>query len=202
MVAHRPALILASASPRRLALLEQAGLKPDAVIATDIDESVRKQEVPREHAARLAAEKLRAALTRVPQNFADKPHAVLAADTVVACGRRILPKAETEADVRRCLDLLSGRSHQVLTAIALALPRNQTRARVLLTRVTFKRLSKHDVDDYVTCGEGIGKAGGYAIQGRAAALITRINGSYTNVVGLPLAETVALLAGHGLVARS
>lgn len=202
MVAHRPALILASASPRRLALLEQAGLKPDAVIATDIDESVRKQELPREHAARLAEEKLRAALARVPQNFADKPHAILAADTVVACGRRILPKAESEADVRRCLDLLSGRSHQVLTAIALALPGNHKRARVCLTRVTFKRLSQHDVDDYVICGEGIGKAGGYAIQGRAGALITRINGSYTNVVGLPLAETVALLSGHGLVARS
>jgi septum formation protein len=198
----RPALILASASPRRVALLEQAGLKPDATVATDIDESARPRELPRLHAERLAEEKARAAVPLVPPKLKDKPHLILAADTVVACGRRILPKAENDADVRRCLDLMSGRSHQVMTAIALMTREGQIRSRVVLTRVTFKRLSTVDVDAYVTSREGIGKAGGYAIQGRAGALITRINGSYTNVVGLPLAETMALLAGHGVLATS
>jgi septum formation protein len=134
----------------------------------------------------------------VPSKFKDKPYVILAADTVVACGRRILPKAETDDDVRRCLVLLSGRSHQVLTAIALVTREGKIHSRVALTRVTMKRLSTVDVDAYVTSREGIGKAGGYAIQGRAGALIPRINGSYTNVVGLPLAETMALLAGHGV----
>ncbi|MGB3808627.1 MAG: Maf family nucleotide pyrophosphatase [Parvibaculum sp.] len=191
MTSEKPHLILASASPRRLALLEQIGVRPDAVRAADLDEAPLKGELPRPHALRLAHEKARAVA-------ALEPHAlVLAADTVVACGRRILPKAETEADARACLALLSGRAHRVYTAIALILPDGRLRERVSETRVTFKRLSDTECDAYIALGEWQGKAGGYAIQGHAAAFIRLLTGSYSGVVGLPLFETAALLSGVG-----
>lgn len=191
MTSEKPQLILASASPRRLALLEQIGVRPDAVRAADLDEAPLKGELPRPHALRLAHEKARAVA-------ALEPHAlVLAADTVVACGRRILPKAETEADARACLALLSGRAHRVYTAIALILPDGRLRERVSETRVTFKRLSDTECDAYIALGEWQGKAGGYAIQGHAAAFIRLLTGSYSGVVGLPLFETAALLSGVG-----
>lgn len=191
MTSEKPHLILASASPRRLALLEQIGVRPDAVRAADLDEAPLKGELPRSHALRLAHEKARVVA-------ALEPHAlVLAADTVVACGRRILPKAETEADARACLALLSGRAHRVYTAIALVSPDGRLRERVSETRVTFKRLSDTECDAYIALGEWQGKAGGYAIQGHAAAFIRLLTGSYSGVVGLPLFETAALLSGVG-----
>ena len=188
-------LILASESPRRLALLAQAGILPDAVLPAAIDESVRKAELPRAHAVRLAAEKAR----KVQSEWRGKPAFVLAADTVVALGRRILPKAADDGEVRACLKLLSGRRHQVITAVALISPDGRLRQRVAATRVSVLQLSDAAIADYVASGEGVGKAGGYAIQGRAEMLIKEISGSWSNVVGLPLALTVALLkgAGHG-----
>jgi len=183
-------LVLASESPRRKALLAQAGIIPDAIIPAAIDESVIKGELPRIHALRLACEKARA--------VADNHDGfILAADTVVALGRRVLPKAGDDDEVRRCLALLSGRRHQVVTAVALVTPQGLLRSRVAVTRVSFLRLSRLDVDTYVESREGIGKAGGYAIQGRAEIFVKAISGSYSNVVGLPLAETVRLLAGNG-----
>ena len=179
--------ILASASPRRKALLAQAGFAPDRVIAPDIDERPKKAELPRIYAMRLALAKAESVLEREPD--AD----VLGADTVVACGRRILPKAESRDEVERCLRLLSGRRHQVLTALALAHAGKKPKTRVVLTRVAFKVLSAREIADYVESGEGIGKAGGYGVQGRAEAFVRFINGSYSNVVGLPLYETLALL---------
>ena len=184
-------LVLASESPRRLALLAQAGITPDAVRAPAIDETPRKNEQPREHALRLALEKARAVATHEPSAL------VLAADTVVACGRRILPKAESEADVRACLKLLSGRRHMVTTAVALAVPGGKVRTRIVSTRLSFRRLTESEIDAYARAGEGLGKAGGYAIQGRAEIFVRSLNGSYSNVVGLPLSETVALLGGCG-----
>lgn len=186
-----PRLILASASPRRLDLLAQIGIVPDGVRASDIDETPAKAELPREHARRLAREKVSAIAT------GEKGAFVLAADTVVACGRRILPKAESEADARRCLALLSGRAHRVYTAIALVAPDGRMSERVAETRVAFKRLSEVELDAYLASGEWQGKAGGYAIQGRAAAFVRLIGGSYSGVVGLPLYETASLLAGAG-----
>ena len=156
----------------------------------DIDESVRKNEQPRLHALRLASEKARAVAAK-QQGF------ILAADTVVACGRRILPKAQSDDDVRACLELLSGRRHQVLTAVALVTPDGKLRTRVAMTRVSFLRLTKDQVEAYVQCRQGVGKAGGYAIQGRAEIFVKEICGSYSNVVGLPLAEAVRLLSGCG-----
>jgi septum formation protein len=197
IVSNKPSvrlpLVLASESPRRLALLAQAGIVPAAVRGASLDETPKKHELPRQYAMRLAAAKaeaVRAAWTGGPALF-------LAADTVVACGRRILPKAENESDVRACLALLSGRRHQVLTAIALALPEGRVRQRLMTTRVEFRRLSEAEIEAYALTREGEGKAGGYAIQGRAEAFTWGINGSYSNVVGLPLAETVALLRGCG-----
>ncbi len=188
----RPELVLASESPRRLALLAQAGITPDHVVPAALDERVLKQEAPRAHALRLAVEKARAAGAR---------HAtgafILAADTVVACGRRILPKAESDAQVRACLSLLSGRRHQVMTAVALLTPDGKLRTRLALTRVSFRRLEERHIAHYVESREGLGKAGGYAIQGRAEIFVNVISGSYSNVVGLPLALTVALLEGSG-----
>jgi septum formation protein len=186
-------LLLASASPRREALLAQAGIVPDAVVAADIDESPRKGELPRVHVQRLALEKARA----VAETLRDPNTLVLGADTVVALGRRILPKAQADDEVRECLNLLSGRSHQVLTSVAIVKPDGGVMTRTVLTRVAFKRLTSAEVEAYVKCGEGTGKAGGYAIQGRAEAFVRRINGSYSNVVGLPLFETVSLLGGCG-----
>lgn len=188
-------LVLASESPRRLALLAQAGITPDAVLPAAIDESPAKAEQPRVYALRLAVEKAR----KVESEWNGNPAFVLAADTVVAAGRRILPKAADDADVRSCLNLLSGRRHQVITAVALIDPTGRLRTRIAMTRVSMLRLSPAEIEAYIDSREGVGKAGGYAIQGRAEAMVTEISGSYSNVVGLPLALTVALLkgAGHG-----
>jgi septum formation protein len=188
-------LVLASESPRRRALLAQAGIIPDTVLPAAIDESVQKGELPRLHAMRLAAEKAR----KVQGDWNGKPAFILAADTVVALGRRILPKAGDDEEVRACLTLLSGRRHQVITAVALISPDGRLRERVAETRVSVLRLTDAQIADYVESREGVGKAGGYAIQGRAEMLIKEISGSWSNVVGLPLALTVSLLkgAGHG-----
>jgi septum formation protein len=188
----KPELVLASESPRRLALLAQAGIVPAHIIPAAIDERVKKDELPRLHALRLAQEKALAAQARHGSDAF-----ILAADTVVACGRRILPKAETDDQVRECLQLLSGRRHQVMTAVALVTPGGQCRTRLAMTRVSFLRLEDGAIKAYVDSREGVGKAGGYAIQGRAEIFVKEINGSYSNVVGLPLALTVALLRGAG-----
>lgn len=167
---------------------------PAAVRGASLDETPKKQEVPREYAIRLAKAKAEA----VRASWHNGPALFLAADTVVACGRRILPKAENESDVRACLALLSGRRHQVMTAIAVALPDGPVRQRLVLTRVQFSRLSDAEIEAYCGTREGEGKAGGYAIQGRAESFVRAINGSYSNVVGLPLSETLSLLRGCGL----
>jgi septum formation protein len=174
-------------------LLAQAGIVPDAVLAPEIDESVKKGELPRIHALRLAREKLNAAAAR----WDGDPAYVLSADTVVACGRRILPKAETPDAVRECLALLSGRRHQVITAVALKPPAGKPVVKAALARVSFRRLSAAEIESYAAGGEGLGKAGGYAIQGRAEAFVKEMAGAYSTVVGLPLMLTVGLLHGHG-----
>lgn len=185
-------LVLASSSPRRLDLLRQIGIEPDAVIEPDVDETVARGELPRQHALRLAEAKARAVAAHL-----DAPAFVLAADTVVACGRRILPKAEDRRTAERCLDLLSGRRHRVHGGIAVVDPDHRLASRLVTTQVKLKRLSAVERQRYLASNEWLGKAGGYAIQGRAAAFIPWINGSYANVVGLPLVETVTLLDGLG-----
>ena len=182
-------LILASASPRRRELIARLGIEPGAIAAADIDETPLKAEVPRDYAARMAREKALA----VPGGDAH----VLAGDTVVALGRRILPKAEDEATARTCLKLLSGRRHRVLSAIALKAPDGTLRERISETIVIFKQLSAAEVDAYIAGGEWHGKAGGYAIQGSAEGLIPWISGSHSGVVGLPLFETRAVLKAAG-----
>ena len=190
MSPHR--LVLASASPRRLALLRQVGVEPDACEAADLDEAPRPDETPPRHAARLALEKAQAVAPRHPDAF------VLAADTVVAVGRRILPKAEDEAQARACLALLSGRAHRVFTAVALHAPDGcPPSQRMVETRLHVKRLTPREIDAYLGGGEWRGKAGGYAIQGAAGGFILDLSGSYSAVVGLPLYETLALLEGRG-----
>ncbi len=184
-------LVLASASPRRLALLTQIALAPDRIDPADIDETPRARELPARHALRLAAAKAMAVAPRHDGAF------ILAADTVVACGRRILPKPDAPAAARACLALLSGRRHRVHGGIALVTPTGRMVTRRVETIVTFKRLSAAEIEDYLASGEWRGKAGGYAIQGLAARFVRHLGGSYTNVVGLPLFETVALLAGQG-----
>jgi len=186
---HR--LILASASPRRLDLLRQVALTPDAVDPADLDETALKAELPAQYALRLAIAKAQAVASRHPGAF------VLAADTVVACGRRILPKAEDASTARRCLALLSGRRHRVYGGIAVATPSGKLASRVVQTIVIFKRLTEPEVAGYIASEEWRGKAGGYAIQGLAALFVRQIGGSYSNVVGLPLYETAALLHGQG-----
>lgn len=186
-----PRLVLASASPRRLDLLRQIGLEPDVVVAAEIDETPLREETPRRLALRLAAGKAAVVAPGHPDAF------VLAADTVVAVGRRILPKVETEADGRACLKLLSGRPHRVLTGVAVTSPDGRLATRLVESRVHFKRLTATEIDSYLRSGEGLGKAGGYAIQGRAGAMVTTLQGSYSGVVGLPLYETANLLAGLG-----
>lgn len=185
-------LVLASASPRRLELLARLGIVPDQVIPAEIDETPRKAELPRALAARLAAEKAAAAAAAAPPGAL-----VLAADTVVAVGRRILPKAESEEEARRCLELLSGRRHQVLTGVVLRLPEGRRLARLVATAIAFQRLTPAQIEAYVASGEWRGKAGGYAIQGRAEAFVRFLSGSWSNVVGLPLFETAQLLRGVG-----
>lgn len=186
-----PRLILASASPRRLDLLAQIGLTPDAVMPADLDETPERDETPRRLALRLAQAKAAWGAARAPDAF------ILAADTVVAVGRRVLPKAADAGEVRDCLGLLSGRAHRVLTGVAVAAPGGRLAARLVETRLHVKRLTPAEIATYAACGEGVGKAGGYAIQGRAGAFVISLSGSYSGVVGLPLHETANLLAGLG-----
>jgi septum formation protein len=188
-----PALILASASPRRLALLEQIGLKPEKVIPASIGETPLKGELPRAHALRLCRAKAEAVSANNPDAF------VLAADTVVACGRRILGKAADEDEARRFLQLLAGRRHRVIGGIALRAPGRDTMTRLVETAVQFKRLSAAEIDSYLACGEWKDKAGAYAIQGSAGAWVPFIGGSYSNVVGLSLFDTMQLLRGAGFL---
>ena len=185
-------LILASASPRRLELLARLGVTPDAVDPADIDESAGKGELPLPYARRLAAAKAAAVAGR---------HAgcvTLAADTVVAAGRRILPKAETEEQARACLELLSGRRHRVITALSVIDARGQARHRESVSILAFKRLTPAEIDRYVAGGEWRGKAGGYAVQGYAEAFVRFLSGSHSGVVGLPLFEVRALLEASGI----
>jgi septum formation protein len=186
-----PRLILASASPRRLDLLARIGVTPDAVLPADVDESVPKGELPRQHALRLACAKAEAVAAKEPDSL------VLAADTVVAVGRRILPKVEDELTLRACMRLLSGRRHRVLTGVALTVPGHGVRERLVETMIAIKRLSEEEIDYYAGHGEWRGKAGGYALQGYGEVYVRHIAGSYSNVVGLPLAETRTLLKSAG-----
>ena len=185
-------LVLASGSPRRIELLQQAGIEPDRVLPADIDETPLRAEHPRSLAKRLSKEKAEKAFASLKTEADYAPGFVLAADTVVAVGRRILPKAETDAEARDCLALLSGRRHKVLGGIAIGCA-GKVHTRLVETAVRFKRLEKAEIEAYVQSGEWQGKAGGYAIQGRAASFVAFISGSYSNVVGLPLFETAALL---------
>ena len=186
-------LILASSSPRRLALLRQVGVIPEAIEAPAVDETPLPKELPRAYVLRMAETKL--------GDVAGRPAAagryVLAADTVVACGRRLLGKADDVEAAERYLRLLSGRRHRVYTGVAIAAPDSRRAARVVTTMVRFKRLHESEIAAYLACGEWQGKAGGYAIQGQAETFVPAINGSYSNVVGLPLATTLDLLRGLG-----
>lgn len=185
----RPKLILASASPRRKELLARLGVIPERVVSADIDETPLPGEPPRDYARRMARSKARAVED-------DSAH-ILAGDTVVACGRRILPKADDEATARKCLELLSGRRHRVISAIALRAPGGELSERLSETQVRFKRLERAEIDAYLASGEWRGKAGGYAIQGAAEGLVAWLSGSHSGVVGLPLFETRALLRNAG-----
>ena len=181
-------LVLASASPRRVMLLAQMGIVPDVIVVPDIDETPLAGELPRRLAERLAVAKAEAVALREPEAV------VLAADTVVAVGRRVLPKVETEAEARECLLLLSGRRHLVITGVAVARPDGRVQRRVVECAVRFKRLDATEIEAYIASGEWKGVAGGYAIQGRAAAFVPWMQGSYSAVVGLPLHEVALLLA--------
>lgn len=193
----RPRLVLASASPRRLALLDQAGIKADSLLPTDIDETPKKNERPRDLARRLAREKAEAALV-VTGNQPELTGAyIIAADTVVALGRRVLPKPEIVDEAAECLRLLSGRAHRVYTGVTLVTPKGAFRERLVETRIRFKRLSSEDIESYLASGEWRGKAGGYAAQGIAGSFIVKLVGSHSAVVGLPLYETLSLLGGEG-----
>lgn len=191
---HRPRFILASASPRRVDLLAQIGLTPDAIVPADIDEHVQDGELPRPHALRLAQEKAQ----KVAQDHTSC--VILAADTVVGVGRRILPKTETQDEARECLELLSGRAHRVFTAICVIDASGMLRSRVSETRLKFKRLSREEKDSYLASEQWQGKAGGYGIQGLAGAYIVNLSGSYTGVVGLPIYEARNLLLSAGVSA--
>ena len=191
MTSETPRLVLASASPRRLDLLRQIGVEPAAVDSAEIDEAALPGELPRRVAERLAAAKAEAVAARHPGCF------TLAADTVVACGRRSLPKPDDELVAQRCLTLLSGRRHKVHTGVIVLAPDGHRAARLVTTTVAFKRLTGQELSAYLESGEWRGKAGGYAIQGMAAAFVPAVQGSYSNVVGLPLYETAALLGGLG-----
>jgi nucleoside triphosphate pyrophosphatase len=196
-MAGRQKLVLASGSPRRLALLAQIGVEPDRMMPVTIDETPRKRETPRALAQRLAREKAELAIVRLKGDQEYDGSLVLAADTVVSVGRRILPKADTVEQATACLRLLSGRAHRVYTGIALVTAKGSVRNRLVETRVRFKRLSREDMDSYLASGEWRDKAGGYAVQGIAGAFVIKLVGSYTNVVGLPLYETMTLLTGEG-----
>jgi septum formation protein len=196
-----PKLVLASASPRRLALLQQSGIEPAALLPADLDETPLKGEGPKEIARRLAREKAEVARRAARADADTRDAFVLSADTVVALGKRVLPKAEILEEADACLRLLSGRTHRVYTAVCLVTPRDTIRERLVETRLRFKRLSRQDLESYLASGEWRGKAGGYAIQGIAGAFAVKLVGSYTNVVGLPLYETVSLLDGEGFPVR-
>lgn len=191
MARAAPALVLASASPRRLELLKQIGLRPDRVDPASLDETPLPRELPAVHAMRLAREKAVAVAARHPDAV------VLAADTVVACGRRILPKGTDEAMARKCLLFLSGRRHRVIGGVAVVAPGGDAKTRLVTTTVAFKRLTDLEIEAYLATGEWRDKAGAYAIQGRAALFVRFLSGSYSNVVGLPLFETAALLTAAG-----
>ena len=193
----RTRLILASGSPRRLQLLQQAGIEPDHLCPVDADETPLRSEAPRTLAKRLAREKAEMAMENISRSPELQGAMVLAADTVVAVGRRILPKAEMLDEASTSLRLLSGRSHRVYTGITLVTANGAFRHRLVETRVRFKRLSREEIEAYLASGEWRGKAGGYAIQGIAGSFVVKLVGSYTNVVGLPLYETVQLLVGEG-----
>ena len=190
-------LVLASGSPRRLALLEQAGVTPDLLSPADMDETPQKAEAARSLAKRLSREKAMIAVESMKRIDEADGAFVLAADTVVAVGRRILPKCEQLDEASACLRLLSGRAHRVYTGVALVTPKGTVRQRLVETRVRMKKLSGDEFDSYLASGEWRGKAGGYAIQGIAGSFVIKLVGSYTNVVGLPLYETIQLLQGEG-----
>ena len=194
MTSRKQVLVLASASPRRRDLLAQIGIVPDLIIPADIDETPRRGELPAVYARRMAHEKAMAAATFDMPDGA----AVIAGDTVVACGRMILPKTETEAEARDCLMRLSGRRHRVFGGLALRLPDGRLVSRLVTSRVTMKRLTTPEIDGYIATGDWKGKAGGYAIQGPAAAMIRHIEGSYSNIVGFSLYDVAAMLRGNGL----
>ena len=197
----RPKLVLASGSPRRLGLLNQAGLEPDALRPAEVDETPSKGELPRSCATRLARAKAEAALKSVHLDDELRGAFIIAADTVVAVGRRILPKAELVDEAAQCLRLLSGRNHRVYTSICIVTPREAFRQRLVESRVRFRRLTEEDIQSYIGSGEWRGKAGGYAVQGIAGSFVVKLVGSYTSVVGLPLYETVSLLGGEGFPVR-
>src|SRR5260221_5135542 len=197
----RPKFVLASGSPRRLSLLNQAGIEPDALRPADVDETPRRGELPRACANRLARAKADAALKSVQLDDELRGSFILAADTVVAVGRRILPKANLVDEASQCLRLLSGRNHRVYTAICLVTPKETFRQRLIETRVRFKRLSEDAIQAYIGSGDSRGKAGGYAVQGIAGSFVVKMVGSYSNVVGLPLYESVTLLGGEGFPIR-
>src|SRR5215204_2265825 len=197
----RPKLVLASGSPRRLGLLNQGGIEPDQLLPADIDETPLKGELPRAYATRLARVKAEAALDSVRHSDELRGSFIVSADTAVAVGRRILPKADLLDEAAQCLRLLSGRNHRVHTAVCLVTPTGAFRQRLVETKVRFKRLNDEDIEAYLASGEWRGKAGGYAAQGIAGSFIVKIVGSYSNVVGLPLYETTTLLAGEGFPIR-
>ncbi len=196
-MATRPELILASASPRRLALLNQIGIEPEHLVPAHVDETPERGELARKLATRLAQSKAMTTQHKAHQSGIADNALVLGADTVVAVGRRILPKAETMEEAATSLRLLSGRSHRVYTGLCLLSPGGQARNRLVETKIRFKRLSSKEIESYLASAEWRGKAGGYAIQGIAGAFVQKLSGSYHAVVGLPLYETVALLTGAG-----
>jgi nucleoside triphosphate pyrophosphatase len=197
----RPKLVLASGSPRRVTLINHAGIEPDALRPTNVDETPKRGELPRACANRLARAKAEAALALLQEDEELTGAYILAADTVVAVGRRILPKAGLLDEAAQCLRLLSGRNHRVHTSVCLVTPNQAYRQRLVETRVRFKRLSEEDIEAYLASGEWRGKAGGYAAQGIAGSFIVKIVGSYSNVVGLPLYEAITLLSGEGYPIR-
>lgn len=194
---ERPKLVLASASPRRLSLLAQVGVTPDALRPASIDETPRRGEMPRALVSRLARAKAEAARDQLANDTALADAYVLAADTVVTVGRRILMKPKYVEEAVEGLQLLSGRAHRVLTGVCLITPDDRQRVKIIDTRVRFKRLSRAEIEAYIASREWRDKAGGYAIQGLASCFVQKIIGSYTNVVGLPLTEVTQLLTGEG-----
>ncbi|MEK1850911.1 MAG: Maf-like protein [Phyllobacterium sp.] len=196
-MSDQPKFVLASGSPRRLALLSQIGIEPDRLLSADVDETPLRAEHPRSLARRLSRQKAEKIAEELKNDVELGEAYIVAADTVVAVGRRVLPKAEILDDATACLRLLSGRSHRVYTGLCLITPKGKLRQDLIETRVRFKRLSREELESYLASGEWRGKAGGYAIQGLAGGFVVKLVGSYSNVVGLPLYETASLLHGEG-----